>query len=68
MLLNEQLSDVLDGFVKADGVAVINFQVAENHGGQDGQFPQENERLVNSVNHFRRTGVRTIGNEKHRGQ
>ena len=55
-------------FVQADRVSVIVFQFAENNGGKNGPSPQDEEHLVNSVNHFRRAGVKVVGNEERRGK
>ena len=59
---------MLNDIVLADGVAVIIFQFAENNGGEHGQSAQDEERLVDAVNHFRRAGVKPVGNEERRGQ
>src|SRR5437667_12753194 len=60
--------DMLNDLVLADGVAVIVFQFAEDNGGEDGQAAQDEERLVDTVNHFRRARVKAVGNEERRGQ
>ena len=60
--------DMLNDIVLADGVAVIIFQFVENKGGEDGQSAEDEERLVDAVNHFRRAGVKAVGNEERRDQ
>ena len=59
---------MLNDIVLADGVAVIIFQFAEDNGGEDGQSAQDEERLVDAVNHFWRAAVKAVGNEERRGQ
>ncbi len=59
---------MLNDLVLADDVAVIIFQFAENNGGEDRQPAQDEERLVDAVNHFRRAAVKAVGNEERRGQ
>ena len=59
---------MLNDIVLADGVAVIIFQFAENNGGEDRQPAQDEEGLVDAVNHFRRAAVKAVGNEERRGQ
>jgi len=59
---------MLKGFVQAHGVAVFGFQFVENNRGEDGQSAKHEERLMDAMNHFRRTGVKAVGNEERRGQ
>ena len=62
------LPGVLEDLMLAHGVAVRAFQFAKNDGGQDGQSAQDEERLVDAVNHFRRARMKAIGNEERGGQ
>src|SRR5579872_142958 len=59
---------MLNDPVQADGVAVVVFQFSENNSGEDGQTTQNEERQVDAVNHFRRGGVKAVGNEERGGQ
>ena len=40
--------------VLADAIAIAAFQLAENDGRKDGQCAQNQERVVNALNHLRR--------------
>ena len=52
------------GLMQADGPAVIAFQFDENEGGKNRPSTQDQERLVDAVNHFRRIGVQAIRNKE----
>lgn len=44
--------------------AVRAFQLAKNDGGKNGQAAQDEERVVNAVNHFRGARMKAIGNKE----
>ena len=46
--------------VEADRRAVLVFQFAENDGGEKSQSTQDEKRLVDAVDHFRRARVKTV--------
>jgi hypothetical protein len=52
--------------MQADVVAIAALQTAEDNRRCESQYPENNEGIMDSVNHLGRVGVRA-GNEKCRG-
>ncbi len=63
-LMEDSSPGMLKSFVQADRVAyLLLFNSRKSDGGQNGQSAKDEKRLVDTVNHFWRAGVKAVGGD-----